>query len=80
MDLMARMHLHRPAIQILKRYHRLTIDIDAHAVTLEEDDQGRAHLTRGQWPGIPAGTTDLTYTETDGTSVTMDAEVFDAWA
>lgn len=58
----------------------LTIDIDAHAVTLEEDGLGRAHLTRGQWPGIPAGTTDLTYTETDGASVTMDAEVFDAWA
>ncbi len=32
MDLMARMHLHRPAIQILKRYHRLTIDIDAPAL------------------------------------------------
>ncbi|MEZ5161820.1 MAG: hypothetical protein R2709_14380 [Marmoricola sp.] len=31
MDLMARMHLHRPAIQILKRYHRLTISIDAPA-------------------------------------------------
>lgn len=58
----------------------LTIDIDTHAITLDEDDQGRAHLTRGQWPGIPAGTTDLTYAETSGASVTLGAEVYDAWA
>ncbi len=58
----------------------LTIDIDTHAITLDEDSQGRAHLTRGQWPGIPAGTTDLTYAETAGDSVTMGAEVYDAWA
>lgn len=58
----------------------LTIDIETHALTLDEDDQGRAHLTRGEWPGIPAGSTDLTYTETNGASVTMGAEVYDAWA
>lgn len=58
----------------------LTIDIEAHAVTLDEDDQGRAHLTRGQWPGFPAGTTNLTYAETNGADVTMGAEVYDAWA
>lgn len=58
----------------------LTLDIETHALTLDEDDQGRAHLTRGEWPGIPAGTTDLTYTETSGASVTMGAEVYDAWA
>ena len=58
----------------------LTIDIDTHAITLDEDDQGRAHLTRGQWPGIPAGTNNLTYAETSGASVSMGAEVYDAWA
>jgi hypothetical protein len=47
---------------------------------LDEDDQGRAHLTRGQWPGIPAGTNNLTYAETSGASVSMGAEVYDAWA
>lgn len=58
----------------------LTIDLETHAITLDEDDQGRAHLTRGEWPGIPAGTTNLTYAETSGASVSMGAEVYDAWA
>lgn len=58
----------------------LTIDIETHALTLDEDDQGRAHLTRGEWPGIPAGTTNLTYAETSGASVTAGASTYDAWA
>lgn len=58
----------------------LTIDIETHALTLDEDDQGRAHLTRGEWPGIPAGTTNLTYAETSGASVTAGASSYDAWA
>lgn len=58
----------------------LTLDIETHALTLDEDDQGRAHLTRGQWPGIPAGTHSLTYAETSGTGVTMGTEFYDAWA
>lgn len=58
----------------------LTIDLETHAITLNEDSQGRAHLTRGQWPGIPAGTANLAYAETSGASVTMGAEVYDAWA
>lgn len=58
----------------------LTLDLETHAITLDEDGQGRAHLSRGDWPGIPAGSTNLTYAETDGVSVSMGAEVYDAWA
>lgn len=42
-----------------------TVDIDVEARTVTVDDgTGRAHLVSGDWPWLPAGTNNLTYTET----------------
>jgi hypothetical protein len=41
----------------------LTLDVEAHTATIG-DGTGRAHVVRGTWPWIPAGTNNLTYTET----------------
>lgn len=66
---------------IVTKDDSLTLDVETHAATLvDEDNMGRAHLTRGAWPAIPAGATSLTYAETFGASVSMEASYRSAWA
>lgn len=56
----------------------LTIDLDTAAVTLPSGE-GRGHLVTGTVPGAPAGGGDITFAETGGVHVALEAEVHDAW-
>lgn len=57
----------------------LVVDADTQRVTLESDGTGRGHLVTGAIPGVPAGTSAITYAETGGVGVDLEAEVYDAW-
>jgi len=59
----------------------VSIDIDARAITISGDNTHQAHIATGDWPYLPAGTNNITFTEAGIGTVEVGVSSYrKAWA